>query len=125
MRGKDGIAFAPPWDRRHTFVGSGVLDLSPRIALDATWMIASGAPDRVSLSAARLPVYHRLDVALRAEPLRHLTLTLAVFNVYDRQNVWYTQEVDQSGWLPRPGGGATAEIFDLGFRPSFEISLSL
>lgn len=125
MRGPEGVVFAPPWDRRHTFVGSGVLDLSSRIALDATWMIASGALDRVSVPAGRLPVYHRLDVAIRAEPLRHLTMTLAVFNVYDRQNVWYRQEVEQSGWLPRPGAGATADIFDLGFRPSFEITLSL
>ena len=42
----------------------------------------------------RLPVYHRLDASLRRQFRRGplgLDVALSLFNIYDRQNVWYRQ----------------------------------
>ena len=53
-----------------------------------------GFPDFGPKNAARLPAYHRLDLALnydwRVGSARG-TLGMTVFNVYGRQNVWYKQ----------------------------------
>lgn len=55
---------------------------------------AVGFPDCGPKNAARLPAYHRLDRALnydrRVGSVR-ATLGMTVFNVYDRQNVWYKE----------------------------------
>jgi hypothetical protein len=53
-----------------------------------------GFPDFGSKNAARLPAYHRLDLALNYEwriGSARGTVGMTVFNVYDRQNVWYKQ----------------------------------
>ncbi len=101
-------------DQTHELKIADIVQLK-RWAFSATWIFATGQPytaptgvettelaegfafDRLLLgerNAARLPAYHRLDVAA------HFTFTLgklkasaglSVFNVYDRRNVWYKE----------------------------------
>lgn len=87
--------------------------------LSGTWILSSGHPftapsgietvtlpfdtsrtfDRVvagSKNGERLPAYHRLDLSLSREivPLGDGgkgTLTISIFNVYNRKNVWYKE----------------------------------
>jgi len=53
-----------------------------------------GFPDFGPKNGARLPAYHRLDLAINREWRiwsARGTVGMTVFNVYDRQNVWYKQ----------------------------------
>jgi hypothetical protein len=53
-----------------------------------------GFPDFGPKNGARLPAYHRLDLAVNREWRlwsARGTVGVTVFNVYDRQNVWYKQ----------------------------------
>jgi hypothetical protein len=53
-----------------------------------------GFPDFGPKNGARLPAYHRLDLAINRDwrlGSARGTVGMTVFNVYDRQNVWYKQ----------------------------------
>lgn len=109
-----GAPFPATQDRRHTFTAVGEVALGPWM-VSANWTWASGRPYTVPESrysfvgidgtvhvgvhigpknTQRLPVYHRLDASLRRHFRRGplgLDVALSLFNVYDRQNVWYRQ----------------------------------
>ena len=88
----------------------------------ATWIFASGRPytspeggyqttlldgsvqQYINVSdknAIRLPEYHRLDIAAtlnwKSGKGAARALSLSIFNVYNRSNVWYKQYIVQSG----------------------------
>jgi hypothetical protein len=131
----NGDWFFAEWDRRHQIITSFCYTTAYGIRLNSSFTIASGAPDRQTLfsgsDSERLGNYSRLDISIdHTVDLRSsgiLTLQLGIFNLLDRKNVWYrdaVQVVDDSG--PRPVlEAAQADVYDLGFRPSFSISLRL
>ncbi len=129
----DGVAFPADWDRRHQFAThlQGVL-FGP-LSWHLTWRFASGAPNTLAYTdpaePARLPAYHRMDLSLqyrRAFRGFSMEATAAVFNLYDRDNTWYRSPVAVVDEAP-PGrrlGFVNVDVYDLGFQPSFGVSVS-
>jgi hypothetical protein len=84
----------------------------------------------------RLGLYHRLDAALEyRQDVGTVTLTAraAVLNAYDRDNPRYRQLVLQPLNLPAPESSvqprprperAAVDVYDLGIRPSFALSVA-
>lgn len=129
-----GQPFAASWDRRHELTTH--LKAAPTDAwtVHLNWMWASGAPNTLAFTDAsqpdRLGPYHRLDASLQyRQPLfgALLDARLGLFNLYDRNNPWYRTPLpqvamDSSG---RPEVAfETIEVFDLGFHPSLEFTVS-
>lgn len=129
-----GHAFPAAWDRRHQYTTLLQGPLAPHLQWTCTWMLASGTPNVLaatdSTEPARLPRYHRLDVTLQYRKVFSrftLQTRLAVYNVYDRANTWYR--------LPTPALRPNAperqltltnvDVYDLGFHPSFEVTVTL
>lgn len=109
-------AFPADHDRPHEVKAVSIIDVN-RWTFSTTWLLATGKPytepigteaialpdgntiDRVVVgdkNSARLPSYHRLDVALnRRLPFQTIgkeaLLNLTLFNVYNRRNVWYKE----------------------------------
>ena len=109
-------AFPAGHDQRHEFKVVNMLEIGDW-HLSGTWIYASGKPfsepvgletfelpnggtfDRVIVgdkNGARLPAYHRSDVALNRQfPIgsgRTIgVFGLSLFNLYDRQNIWYKE----------------------------------
>ena len=137
-----GEPFPANQDRRHAFTAVG--DLKTGLwTISASWTWASGRPytepeSRYTIvgvdgtryqgvrigpkNARRLPVYHRLDASLGRQ-LRagrvDLDLKLSLFNVYDRQNVWYRQyRLDTRPIRVR-------DVMMLGFTPMLSVKATL
>ncbi|MCH8962965.1 MAG: TonB-dependent receptor, partial [Bacteroidetes bacterium] len=137
-----GAPFPANQDRRHAFTVVGDLKAGPW-TVSASWTWASGRPytepeSRYTIvgvdgtryqgvrigpkNTRRLPVYHRLDASLgrqlRAGPM-NLDLKLSLFNVYDRQNVWYRQyRLDTRPIRVR-------DVMMLGFTPMVSVKATL
>jgi len=115
-------------------------------SFSVTWIFASGRPytapdgaytvnllngtekvyiDFGEKNAARLPTYHRLDLAVLYHFLKRESKTewgslgLSVFNVYNRRNIWYKefQIID--------GNIIETDKFFLGFTPNLTLTLKL
>ncbi len=136
----DGVAFPALHDQRHEFKMVHNLDLG-RWNLSSTWMYASGKPytapeseytltllDGTEQSQIHigekngllLPAYHRLDVAANYEldfgNAKGL-IGLSLFNLYDRQNVWY-REFDLT-----EGDLLVTDVNYLGFTPNLQFRI--
>jgi hypothetical protein len=111
------VPFVSDYDRTHELKLVDTFRRG-RWTLSGTWILGTGTPytepigtETVDLvfgditrgvervvagdkNGVRLPTYHRLDLALNREvdlgPVKGL-LGVTVFNVYDRQNVWYKE----------------------------------
>ena len=137
----DGVPFPANQDQRHGFTAVGDLKAGPW-TFSASWMWASGRPytepeSRYTFegvngqvyqgvrigpkNARRLPARHRLDVGVtRRFRMRRtaLDLALSLFNVYDRQNVWYRQyRLDTQPIRVR-------DVMMLGFTPMISVKAS-
>ena len=110
----DGVPFPANQDQRRIFTAAADLKAGPW-TFSASWMWASGRPytepeSRYAFegvdgqvyqgvrigpkNARRLPARHRLDAGVTRRFRMggmDLDLALSLFNVYDRQNVWYRQ----------------------------------
>ena len=128
-----GESFYADWDRRHRAVSLLELPATNHVSVYGSFTIASGAANSLAVNRedqpGRLDTYHRLD--LSADYTRSLRpgvlkVSVSFFNIYDRQNTWYRTvqlTVDESRTVPLLRS-ATADVFDLGFRTSFDISFS-
>jgi hypothetical protein len=128
-----GQPFPAEWDRRHQFTANLEAPLSDHWSTSLTWFFATGAPNTLAYAypgePERLPSYHRLDANLRyRRPVGEmmLDLTAALFNAYGRNNTWYRSPVPVVTNLngDRQIGFVNADVYDLGFQPSFSLSLS-
>lgn len=129
----DGESFHVSWDRTYRY--NTVLDYSffPGFNLFASWMWASGVPNRLALAAdasrERLGVYHRLDAGLHWQTRlgsTALEMQVSAYNLYNRSNPWYreyTLTFDRDAQMQRRISTHTVEVYDLGFQPSFEMRI--
>ena len=100
--GINGGAWYPaPQDRPHNLSLTGSYTVSPRLTLSSNVVLTSGSPSTYPVSrytyegvvlaeygernAARLPLYHRLDVAA-AWRVGRGELVFSVYNLYNRRN---------------------------------------
>ncbi|MCC6241676.1 MAG: TonB-dependent receptor [Gemmatimonadaceae bacterium] len=97
----DGNWYASPYDRLHNLSVVGAYGWKPKWTIGSSFLLASGLPTTLPQSrytvdgflvaeygqrnAARLPIYHRLDVSL-TRTLRRGELQFGVLNVYNRFN---------------------------------------
>jgi hypothetical protein len=111
-----------------------------RWTASATWVLSSGRPytepvgvepvtfqgpagsvtvERIAIgdkNAARLPNYHRLDLALNHvwdfPSNRSATLGVTAFNAYDRANVWYREYTSIEGEIVENNIGLMPRTFN-------------
>ena len=137
----DGVAFPASQDQRHAFTAVGDLKAGPW-TFSASWMWVSGRPytepeSRYTFegvdgqvyqgvrigpkNARRLPARHRLDAGVTRRFRMggmDLDVALSLFNVYDRQNVWYRQyRLDTQPIRVR-------DVMMLGFTPMLSVKAS-
>lgn len=129
----NGERFYADWDRTHSATTMLELPVFSSLDLFASWMMASGTPDRLLSEAEtgsdkRLPDYYRLDLSLLYSAAINNTgieAKLSFFNLLNRNNVWYKEyrlalETGRTAPLIRP---TVVEVYDLGFQPSFEVKV--
>ncbi len=96
-----GRYYPAPYDKTHDLSVVGLYPLSRKWTLGATFVLTSGLPATYPVSryrynglvvveygprnAARLPIYHRLDLTFTRHAGRH-QLQVGVFNLYNRFN---------------------------------------
>ena len=128
----NGLPFRAEWDRRHQFTTQIDFPLTLSLSINALWTYASGSPNPLSYDdpeeAALLPDLHRLDAGLRATYYGTKTTIrsrISFYNLYNRDNTWtresiqvYNQEQLNSGL-----SFLNVDVFDLGFQPSFDVSI--
>jgi len=106
-----GRVYPSGFDRTHDLSVVASYDITDRWSVSATFVLGSGAPYTPIKSvylvnftptleyglrnSARLPLYHRLDLSVKytlTKPDKPFesSLVLSVYNVYNRQNVFFT-----------------------------------
>ena len=135
--------FYASYDVTHEFKAVNQLKLGKNWDLSATWVYATGKPytsvqgvyqvqlldgstkDYYTASARngnRYPAYHRLDLAAtfswRGESEIDKSLSFSLFNVYNRQNIWYKEytTTDEKQIL-------TTDVKYLGITPNLTFSI--
>lgn len=141
----DGNPYNPDWDRRHQYYALVEWPVTKNMNLNASWTFASGNPNELFTilqitqtandieSVERLKNYNRLDLSISyTQPnwARGIEANLYLFNVLDRDNVWYREfgvfVQEDPSQPPRDRFTTTAapvDVFDLGFQPSFNLSV--
>ena len=129
----EGEPFDADWDRRHQFVTSCQAVVVPGVLVHVTWVLASGTPNALAghdpSEPERLRRYHRLDAGMmvrREIGGMSVEVTAAAFNLYDRRNTWYRSPISVVTSSPRGRRVEflNADVYDLGFQPSFELSIA-
>lgn len=131
--------FPADQDRTHELKLVDIVSLGGWTA-SATWVLSSGTPytepagvepvtfegpmgsvtfERIVIgdkNAARLPTYHRLDLALnhvwQLSANRSATLGVTAFNAYDRANVWYREYTSIEGEIVENNIGLMPRTFN-------------
>lgn len=128
----NGKSFYADWDRTYRY--TAMLGIHPvhDLSLYFSWMYASGSSNKLATfgpgEEQRLGSYRRLDIS--AEYSRRfsgaqLNLSFSLYNVLNRQNPWYRElafVIDQSGARDQ-FRSVPVNIYDIGFQPSFNISV--
>lgn len=129
----DGTPFSAEWDRRWQYTGMIQYALLQDLDLRVSHFSATGQPDRLQLfqqgPTQRLGNYNRTDVSATYRISTQKAVvesSLSMYNVFNVRNPWYREigfgiqgEGESERFVNRP-----VEIFDLGFQPSFSISVS-
>lgn len=130
----DGEKFYADWDRRHSYNAILETNLSSGLNLYLSWIMMSGAPNRLNTFQSdpveRLDDYQRLDATLsyfhQFRNQNSIEATISIFNVLDRDNVWYRNyafSFDETRSIPRLSP-VPVDVLDLGFHPSFSLKYS-
>lgn len=130
----EGESFYADWDRTHTYNAVLETKVSQGLILYLSWVSMSGAPNALATfgsgSRERLDAYHRMDATLSYNHLfssgSKLDISLSVFNLLNRDNVWYRTydfNFDETRAIPRLTPVAV-DVLDLGFQPSFKIQVT-
>jgi len=130
----NGEPFLADWDRTYQYTASALIDLTQSLRVFANFIYASGTPDKLAVFGNerenRLDDYIRTD--LRATYKKDfgkntVTASFSVYNLLDRDNPWYRElsfVLDQSGSTDS-FEAVPADVYDLGFQPSFSVNISL
>ena len=127
----DGHEYYADWDRTHSSSSMMQMHFRDDFRLYVSWLMMSGASNALSTfgtdSEERLSPYYRMDVSLKYihkfSRSSHMELGFSVFNVFDRDNVWYRNydfSFDETRSIPRLQPIAV-DVLDLGFHPSFNM----
>ncbi|MDR1646057.1 MAG: TonB-dependent receptor [Tannerellaceae bacterium] len=137
----DGREYRSPYDKPHNVSVVATYELSPKVAVSANWVYATGAPvtyptgrfqvenTYVPLYSGRneyrYPDYHRLDLSLtwqlsRPGRLRH-ELNVSLYNAYGRKNVWTILFRQEEG---QPDVSYAEKIYLFTFIPSITWNFS-
>lgn len=129
----NGKAFYADWDRRYRYTAK--LETHPlnHFSLYLSWMLATGAPNRLATfgpqNKKRLDDYRRADLSAKYThrfQSASITFLASIFNVFNHSNIWYRDliiAIDRSS-TPAQFRGATVDVYDIGFQPSFNISVA-
>ena len=121
------------WDRRHQVVLQLRFTFVPRTTAFLQWHYGTGTPNLLANQApaerARHDDYHRLDITVQSSRQvgkSQVTASIALYNAYNRNNTWYRTTlgvVDGSlqNLRIRP---VAVDVYDLGFRPAFSLSVA-
>jgi hypothetical protein len=115
-----GRTFLAGFDRTHDLSVVGNYEINRWVSIGASFVLGSGAPYTPIQSvyvinftptveyglrnSARLPMYHRLDLSAtfvlskKGKPFQS-SLVLSVYNVYNRQNVFFTYTAPETDAL--------------------------
>lgn len=128
----NGQRYYADWDRRDKFSTNIELPVFKHLTFYANWVYATGTPNRlkevIKTEKSRLPDYHRLDTSLKFHQKVNsvrIDASVSLFNVLNTHNVWYreySQVIDNSGIFPKIQY-YPVDVYDLGFQPSFELSI--
>lgn len=127
-------AYVAPHTREHTLNISNVYKLNKRIAIAATWVVASGIPytpangkyqidgrtylqsDENHINTKRTPPYHRLDLSVDLESKKNNIRkwkgywNFSIYNVYFRKN-----PLGVAYFIPEQQENVTVQILNPGF----------
>ena len=129
----NGEEFPADWDRRHSFSAHASVRPFNRLTLLLGGYAASGSPNTAtefgSEDGGRLDPYFRMDAGARyrfAVGKTMVDATLSIFNVLDRDNVWYRSPVLVTNRSVRPPTleFENLDVYDLGRLMSFDVSVS-
>jgi hypothetical protein len=85
------------WSLSGVWVAAGGRPVTPALSTEALWFPSGEALYQVKFgdrNSSRLPAYHRLDLSGQRDfnlGVLKATVGATLFNVYDRQNVAYTE----------------------------------
>lgn len=135
-----GKRYPAEWDQTHQYSSNLQINLSRSLVAGLSWYFGSGKTNTLAYTESeheevnripeteRLPDYHRLDASLKASfvtgPKNTLNLKLSVYNLYDRENVWYREPI-QVFRTNRPSANLrfyNVDIYDLPLQPAFDVS---
>lgn len=130
----DEMEFPADWDRTHTYNATLEMTLFDGLDLFISWLMMSGAPNKLFTfgnddATERLDSYRRLDTTLSYSGSMAGTsfeISATVYNVLNRDNVWYRDyafNFNESQSIPRLTP-VPVDILDLGFQPSFKLTVS-
>jgi hypothetical protein len=128
-----GVTRAAPWDRKHQFALGGDLPVLPGTLVHLRLEGASGAPNLlhgvIPRERERLDPQFRLDARLNHVARVGGVIVegnVALYNLLNRKNTWYRTPVA----LLDPTGSAPdleffpVDVYDLGFHPSFDLTVT-
>jgi hypothetical protein len=117
-------------DRTHQTRAALGFALSRALSVDLAAVAASGAPNPLAYNDPAQPEtlapYVRADAAVRGTfrvGRARVNATLAAFNVTDRKNPWYREQALALDAGRRALTFVPVDVYDLGFTPSFEVSV--
>jgi hypothetical protein len=128
----NGEEFPADWDRRHSLSTHASIRPFGRFSLHVGAYAASGSPNTAtefgSDDGGRLDSYFRMDAGARyrfAVGKSLVDATVSVFNVLDRDNVWYRSPVLITNQSVRPPTleFENLDVYDLGRLMSFDLSV--
>ena len=129
----EGESFFVDWDRRYNYTNTLEIYPNNSLSLFLSWTYATGTPNKLAVfgpdNQERLGDYMRTDATVEYKKelsFGDMEVSFSVYNLFDRNNPWYRElsfVIDQSGARNRLRT-TPVEVFDLGFQPSFNVSLS-
>lgn len=129
----EGQPFHAEWDRSWQYIGALEVEVFDGFSTHLSFTYATGTPNKLAVLTSgqdeRLGDYYRTDLTLqyiREFDFGGVEASLSLFNIFDRQNEWYRE---MSFILQRNNGTnsistAPVNVYDIGFQPSFNLSVS-
>ena len=129
----NGEPFYVDWDRRVRY--GTTIELYPinNFSFFISWMYATGSPNKLAVfgpsNEERLDDYMRADLSIEYQNnfnFGDMKASVSIYNLTDRNNPWYREQalvLDRSAAQSR-FRNVPVEVYDLGFQPSFNLTVS-